>query len=163
MTEHIETPQEEHVVHEFFLASILLKGLISLAEIIVGTAVLFVPHTALIAFLLPFIAYVPSMHIQSLLLNEIARYTAGGTLFIALYFLPRGLIKIGLIIGLLKKKFIAYPLSLLFLGALVLYQCYQIIIPPHSLIISAITVFDLIVMYFIYREWKIAERHHALA
>lgn len=159
MTEHIETPQEEHVVHEFFLASVILKGLISVAEVVAGIAVLLIPPQTIISLTLSLLNYLPVASIQAKLIQEVSVFTSGTALFIAFYLLSRGLIKVALVWAMLKRIVIAYPLSLGVLTLLVLYQLYQLVSFPFSLIVFAITIFDLVVMYFIYREWKIIERH----
>jgi uncharacterized membrane protein len=161
MSEQVETPKEEHVVHEFFLVSVILKGLISLAEVIVGIAVLLIPPQTIISLTLTLLNYLPIASVQAKLIAEVSKYTSGTAVFVSLYLLSRGLVKVGLVWGLLKGKLIAYPLSLGVLAILVLYQTYQMVTPPFSLIIFAITLFDLAVMYFVYREWKIVLRHRA--
>lgn len=160
MQEHVETPKEEHLVHEFFLVSVILKGLISLAEVVVGIGVLLIPPYVIISSTLFLLQYLPNAYLQSSLMVEVSHYTSATAVFVSLYLLSRGLVKVGLMWGLLKGKLIAYPLSLGVLAVLVLYQLYQLITPPFSLIIFGITVFDLIVMYFVYREWRIVLRHH---
>lgn len=159
MTDYIETPKEENLVHEFFLISVIIKGLISLAEVIVGIAVLLTPPATIISFTLFLLNYLPNAYLQSKLMVEVSQYTSGTALFVAFYLLSRGLIKVGLVWGLLKGKLVAYPLSLVVLVCLVLYQCYQLISPPFSFIILGVTLFDLVVMYFVYREWRIVLRH----
>jgi uncharacterized membrane protein len=89
---------------------------------------------------------------------EVAKYTTGTVTFVALYLISRGLIKAFLIGALLKNKLWAYPWSLVVLALFVVYQLYQIL-TAHSLIVIAITLFDLVVMYFIYREWRIVKEH----
>lgn len=161
MTEHIETPQEEHVVYEFFLASVLLKGFISIAEVIAAVAVFFIPPTLIVSLALSILTYVPIASVQEALMREVAHYTEGAVVFVAFYLFSRGIIKVVLIAGLLKNKLIAYPLSLIVFALLIVYQCYQIA-TQHSLIVVGITLFDLVVMYFVYREWKIVLRHRGL-
>jgi uncharacterized membrane protein len=161
MSPHLETPAEEHVVHEFFLVSVILKGLISLAEVVVGVAVLLIPPQTIISLTLTLLNHLPIASVQAKLIAEVSTYTSGTAFFISLYLLSRGLVKVGLVWGLLKGKLIAYPLSLGVLALLVAYQTYQIITPPFSLIVFAVTLFDLVVMYFVYREWKIVLRHTA--
>jgi uncharacterized membrane protein len=158
MSEHIETPQEEHVVYEFFLWSVLLKGAISVIEVVGGIALFFIPPSFIVSLSLLALNYLPVPALQSALIAEVAKYTVGAVTFVALYLLSRGFIKAVLIFAMLKKILAAYPWSLAVLGLLVLYQCYQIA-TDHSVIVIAITLFDLFVMYFIYREWKILERH----
>lgn len=161
MSEHIETSTEEYLVHEFFMVSVILKGLVSLSEVVVGIAVLLIPPQIIISLTLTLLNYLPIASVQAKLIAEVSKYTSSTALFVSLYLLSRGLVKVGLVWGLLKGKLIAYPLSLGVLALLVLYQTYQIITPPFSLIIFAITLFDLVVMYFVYREWKIVLRHTA--
>ena len=158
MSEHIETPQEEHVVYEFFLWSILLKGAISVAEVIAGIAIFFIPPAVIVSLASMVVNAVPVPALQMHLLEEVAKYTTGTVTFVALYLLSRGLIKAVLLGSLLRNMLWAYPASLLVLAAFLVYQAYQIA-TTHSLIVIGITLFDLIVMYFIWREWRIVVRH----
>ena len=158
MSEHIETAAEEHVVYEFFLWSVLAKGAISLAEVAAGAAVLFIPPSRIVALGTFLLNYLPISSVQSALMTEIAKYTTGAVLFVALYLLSRGLIKAVLIGALLKNLLWAYPASLVVLAGFVCYQLYQIV-TSHSIIVLAINLFDLVVMYFIWREWRIVVRH----
>ncbi len=162
MEDHIETPKEEHVVYEFFLWSILLKGAISVAEIVVGIALFFIPPAAIVSLGIYVLNYLPVPALQAGLMAEIAHYTTGAVVFVALYLLSRGLIKAVLIGALLRNIRWAYPASLVVLGLFLVYQSYQIV-TDHSLIIIGITLFDLVVMYFIYREWRIVKRHRTQA
>lgn len=153
---------QEDTIRRYFLAGILIKGLISFAEIVVGTLALFIPvstvtdaalHLAqneLIEEPSDFLATHFSTFIQHLSLPS-------GT-FIALYLLSRGLIKFLLIIALLKNKLWAYPSSLAVLGVLVSYQIYQII-TSFSPFLVALTLFDLIVMWTIWKEYQILRSH----
>lgn len=161
MSEHLETPSEEHVVHEFFLVSVILKGLISVAEVVVGIAVLLIPPQTIVEVTLTLLNHLPIASVQAKLIAEVSKYTSGTALFVSFYLLSRGIVKVALVWGLLKGKLVAYPLSLGALTILVLYQTYQIVTPPFSLIIFLLTVFDLLVMYFVYREWKIVLRHRS--
>lgn len=155
---HTETPQEEHVIYEFFLWSILLKGAISVAEVIAGVAIFFIPPTFIVQSAVLILNYIPVSSLQNTLMEEVAKYTTGAVTFVALYLLSRGLIKAGLIVALLRNMLWAYPASLIVLALFLAYQGYQIA-TTHSLIVIGITLFDLVVMYFIYREWGIAQRH----
>lgn len=158
----MESKLEETIIYDGFLVSVLLKGAISLAEVIVGVAVFFIPPTIIVSTALTVLAYVPVASLQSTLMVEVAKYTSGAVTFVALYLLSRGLIKVGLIWALLRNKLWAYPSSLLVLALFMVYQIYQIM-TDHSLIVVAITLFDLVVMFFIYREWKIVASHQTPA
>jgi len=156
--ESVESPREEKSVYEFFLLSVLAKGAISLVEVVSGTALFFIPPAFIVASATFILSYLPQGHIVSAVTGEVAKYTTGTVTFVALYLLSRGLIKIFLIAALLKNLLWAYPASLVVLALFVIYQGYQII-TSHSIIVTAITIFDLVVMYFIWREWRIVLRH----
>lgn len=145
------------MVYEFFLWSVLLKGAISVAEVVVGIALFFIPPQSIVSLAIWFLNYVPLASLQQSLMIEVAHYTTGAVTFVALYLLSRGLIKAALIGALLRNILWAYPASLIVLTFFLVYQAYQII-TDHSLLIIGITLFDLVVMYFIYREWHIVRR-----
>ncbi len=90
------------------------------------------------------------------------QFALTGSTFIALYLLARGGIKLLLIIALLKNQLWAYPSSLVVLGLFVIYQLYQIFLTT-SIFIIALTIFDLVVMWFIWREYKVLRLRAAAA
>ncbi len=159
-----ESPAAEHTVYELFKWSVLLKGLISLGEVVVGLLLLAVPSSLILGSVEQLRALAGSGasygFIAKHLLKEVDAFTAGTIIFVAIYLLSRGLIKLGLIIGLLKNKLWAYPASLVVLGLFLIYQGYQIA-TAHSMFVVAISLFDIVVMYLIWREWRIVRRHMA--
>jgi uncharacterized membrane protein len=58
------------------------------------------------------------------------------------------------VIALLKNKLWAYPWSLVVLGSFILYQIYRFTF-THSLALIVLTVFDLAVIWLIWREYQI--------
>lgn len=148
-----ENLQEEKQVYEGFLISVILKGLISLAEMLAGIAILFIPPAILIASASMVVHFIPGV-IGAHIMTEVENYTSGTARFLSLYLFSRGFIKTALIWALLKNKLWAYPWSLVVLGLFVLYQLYQIY-ATHSFLVVGITLFDLVVMYFIWREYRI--------
>lgn len=158
------TQQEESRIRLYFRVSVLLKGAISAAEVMGGIVVLFVP-----------VSYFANLVIQyaqgellenqndfiAIHLAQIAhQFLIASSLFIAVYLLSRGLIKLGLIIALLRNQLWAYPSSLIVLGLFVAYQIYQIIV-SQSVLIIALTIFDLIVIWAIWEEYKVMRSHVA--
>jgi uncharacterized membrane protein len=144
-----------------FKWSILLKGASSLAEILLGVVVLFIPASFFTSFADILtrgeLAEEPTSFIANHFLTGAHSLTAMGGIFISLYLISRGAIKLGLIIALLKNKLWAYPCSLAVLALFVMYQLYEIT-KTHSLAIIAITIFDCIVMYFIWKEYTIVKK-----
>ncbi|MEO6536900.1 MAG: DUF2127 domain-containing protein [Candidatus Paceibacterota bacterium] len=159
-----ESVETEHAVYELFKWSLILKGLISIGEIIAGLLLLVVPSSIILSSVAELRALAGSGasygFIAQHLLSEVDAITAGTVVFAAIYLLSRGLIKLGLVIGLLKNKLWAYPASLVVLGLFLIYQSYQFV-TAHSLFVVAISLFDSVVMYLILREWRIVRRHAA--
>lgn len=162
-----DSPQTEKTVYELFRASVLIKGAISLAEVIAGSILLLLPPSLVVMAIHALgneAAETPLSGIVGTVIthltDELGAFGAASILFVALYLLSRGLIKLGLVWGLLTNRLWAYPWSLAVLGVLVVYQAYQIA-TTHSLLVIGITVFDLFVLYFIWREYGIVRNHRA--
>lgn len=156
-----ENTQTEHSVYQLFKWSILLKGVISVGEVFAGIVLLLIPSAYIIALVQGLGTWLSGYADSTLtlkLVTELSAFGAGSALFVALYLLSRGLIKCALILGLLKNKLWAYPASLVVLGLFLIYQAYEIFI-RGSVFVIAISLFDIIVMYLIWREWSIVRRH----
>ena len=96
----------------------------------------------------------PSDFIAIHLLQIAQQFSLTSSTFIAVYLLSRGVIKLALVVALLKNQLWAYPASLAVLGLFVIYQIYQTAI-TFSPFIIALTIFDLVVMWFIWREYEV--------
>ncbi len=155
------TRQEQNIT-QLFRASVLLKGLVSFVEIVAGIAAFFISPAMISGIISSLVRneFVedPNDFVATHLLQAAQQISITSQVFIALYLLSRGLIKFLLVIALLKGKLWAYPASLVVLTLFVLYQTYQMVI-GYSNFLLLLTVFDLIVMYFIWREYRIVEKH----
>jgi uncharacterized membrane protein len=152
------TKKEEETINRYFHISVFIKGFISLAEIVVGILAIFVP----VSYVTNIVIYFAQGELNEDAGGFIASHiitlaqelgTISG-IFIAVYLLSRGLIKVLLIVGMLKNKLWAYPSSLVVLAMFVLYQLYQIV-TTHSWLLVGLTIFDLIVMWFIWKEYEV--------
>ena len=154
----METTEEKQEIRRYFRLSIFIKGAISFAEICAGVLALFIP----VSLVTDFVAHLaqgelgedPHSFIATHLVTLAHQYSVASGTFIAFYLFSRGLIKLALIVALFKNKLWAYPWSLGVLGLFVLYQLYEIV-TTHSSVVVGITLFDLVVMYFIWREYRI--------
>ena len=144
----------------FFYASIWLKGVHAVFEILGGIALLLTTP----AFILQIVAAVtqdeiaedPNDFIANTLLNAVQRISVSSQHFAALYLLSHGIVKVALVIGLLRNKGWAYPAALAVFGAFIIYQIYRFTL-THGLGLIALTVFDLAVMWLIWREYRLRE------
>jgi uncharacterized membrane protein len=153
--------ETEKNIYEYFRIGILLKGAVSILEIIAGALMLFA-RPALVNQLAMFftrgeLMEEPNDFVANQILHLAHSFSTSLEIFLAFYLLSRGVIKLFLIVALLRNKLWAYPASLIVLGLFVLYQIYQIV-TLHSILIVAITAFDLVVLYFIYREYLVVRK-----
>ncbi|HWB33989.1 MAG TPA: DUF2127 domain-containing protein [Candidatus Paceibacterota bacterium] len=154
------TAQQESRIRLYFRTSVFLKGAISLIEIIAGVLVLFVPLSNLTTFAAGWaqgeLIEQPGDFVATHLLAAAQQFSIANSIFIAVYLLSRGCIKLALVAALLKNQLWAYPASLAVLGLFVIYQLYQITL-SYSLVLIGLTAFDLIVMWFIWREYEVVK------
>ena len=147
----------ERKIHLAFEISLLLKGLFALGEIIGGIAALFVSREFLLRSVSVLteeeLAEDPHDFIANYLLHSAQSLTIGTQLFVALYLLTHGAIKLWLIIGLLRQKLWYYPAAIVIFGLFILYQVYRFHF-THSAWLLLITTVDVIVIALTWHEYK---------
>lgn len=155
----IQSENRPHkTLDRFFYVSIWLKGLHAALEIVGGVALLLTSPE----FILRVVALMtqdalandPDDLVATTLLHAAQNISVGAKRFAALYLLSHGVVKIFLVIGLLRNRRWAYPAALAVFGGFILYQLYRFSF-THSLGLIALTVFDLGVMWLIWREYRL--------
>lgn len=144
-------------LHNAYLVGIALKGLDGLLEIAGGATLLLVSR----ATLLQLAAFVtgsgspdtPHGAIAAYVLHATATLSAGTQHFASVYLLVHGIIKVGLVAGLLRGLRAAYPIALLLLTAFIGYQCYRLF-RYHSLALGFFTAIDIVIVLLIWHEWR---------
>lgn len=153
---------QERSIRLYFDISVLIKGIISFCEVVAGVVVFFIPVSTVTDYIIRVaegdMAEISGDVISDIVVHAAQQLSLAGGTFIALYLLSRGLIKLALVVALLKNQLWAYPVSLGVLLLFVLYQLYQIGL-DHSIFLVLLTTFDLVVMYFIWREYQVLRRH----
>jgi uncharacterized membrane protein len=151
----------ETQVRKVFVASVALKGVNALIESILGVVLHFVSSDAIVAWAksltLHELTVNPNDFIASHLLSLAENFAMNSKQFYAVYLFSHGLIKVFLVIGLLRGKMWAYPVSLVVLGLFVVYQMYRFS-HTFSLGLVALSVFDAFVMVLIWHEYRLARR-----
>ena len=80
--------------------------------------------------------------------------------FAAIFLLTHGAVKVGLVICLLLNKLWAYPLGLVLLILLLIYQVYQLAVGP-GVGMAFLSVLDVIIIWLVWREWqKVKGQNH---
>jgi uncharacterized membrane protein len=152
----------ERRIHQIFEISVLLKGTHALIECIGGLVLAFV-STSAIASLVNALTQEeliedPNDFVATHLLSLAQNFSVSTQHFYAFYLLSHGLIKVFLVVGLLRNKLWAYPVSLVVLGLFIVYQLYRFLY-THGFGLIVLTVFDVVVMGLIWHEYRLVSRH----
>lgn len=152
---------DEKKLHLAFEISLWLKGLFALGEVIGGIIASFVSRE----FLLRAVSVLtqeeltedPHDLIANYLLHSAKILTVSTQVFVALYLLSHGGIKLWLIIGLLREKLWYYPTAMVFFGLFIIYQLYHFTF-THSAWLVLITVIDVVVIALTWHEYNYLRR-----
>jgi uncharacterized membrane protein len=148
-------------IHELFEVGVVLKGLNALLEFGLGIVLLFVNVSAIVQALVQReLVEDPTDFLATHLQGIAGSITQADQFYSALYLLSHGVVKGILVFGLLRGYQWAYPASLAVLALFVLYQCIQIL-GSHSLPLIALTLFDLAIMWLIWREYQYVRERRA--
>jgi uncharacterized membrane protein len=151
----------ERRIHQLFQLSVFLKGAHALIECASGLVLAFVSTEAihrLIANLTQErLVGDPNDRVAGYLLSVAQSFTVSTQHFYAFYLLSHGLIKLGLVVGLLKGKMWAYPASIVALALFIVYQLYRFSY-TGSLGLIALTIFDIIFIGLIWHEYRLVRR-----
>jgi uncharacterized membrane protein len=152
----------EKYFYQLFRAGIFLKGVFSLIEIFAGAIVLLVTPLAIGSAIIHIsrieLAEEPGSFFALHTLHLAQQFSLTPRAFLAIYLLSRGAIKFGLVIALLKNKLWAYPLALVVMGVFIAYQLYRMTV-AYSLPLIVLTVFDLVVLWLIWHEYRLVRKH----
>ena len=152
----------EHRIRQIFEVSVLLKGAHALIECIGGLVLAFVSTSAITSLVNSLtqdeLIEHPNDFVAAYFLGLAQNFTVSDEHFYAFYLLSHGIIKLFLVIGLLRRKFWAYPVSLAVLSLFIVYQLYRFSY-THGFGLIVLTVFDVVVMVLIWHEYRLVRRH----
>ena len=153
---------QERRIHQIFQVSVLLKGAHALLECAGGIA-LWLVGTDTISNLVNMLTQEelvedPKDFLATHLLTWAHGFSVETRHFYAFYLLSHGIVKLALVAGLLRNKLWAYPASLVVLGLFIAYQLYRFSY-THGVGLIVLTVFDLVVMWLIWHEYRLVRRH----
>ncbi|HJP81209.1 MAG TPA: DUF2127 domain-containing protein [Candidatus Saccharimonadales bacterium] len=139
-----------------FEGSLLIKGGTGVLEFLAGLLLFFV-HPSQIHDFVAFITQrerIEDPHdlVANALLGWTNHLNDGVATFLIVYLWIHAAVKLVAVIGILRNQLWAYPFSLITLGLLVLYQVYDIAL-KHSIGMILLTLFDLFVLWLIWREY----------
>ena len=150
------TPREEKALHEVFIFTIWVKGLVGLLQTLGGLAFLVIPQQTVTNLIARFTApeFTDDQHdfVAMVLRHTADQWATGTQTFAGVYLLLHGVIKLVLVGALLRRKMWSYPASIWVLAAFILYQCYRYTF-THSPWLLALTVLDIAVVALIHHEY----------
>lgn len=140
-----------------FAVGLILKGLDGVLELVGGVLLLFVApatiHRVVVALTHGELSEDPHDFIAVHLLHATAGLSASSVGFAAVYLLAHGVVKVVLVIAVLQNRLWAYPWMIAFLLLFIGYQLYRIALHATAGLI-ALTVFDAVVVWLTYREYR---------
>lgn len=148
--------QKYFTTHQIFIISIVFKGLNGLLEIAGGLLALFVSKQTAVhitGFLVKNeLLEDPSDIVANFLVHTVGSYTSTAHLFVTLYLLTHGILKVFLVYNLFKHKTWAYPLAIAVFGIFVVSQMIVYVKTPHPSLLF-LTVLDVVIILLTWLEY----------
>lgn len=149
--------KHKKIAHKLFRAGLFFKGLDGAVETIVAIILFFISPVYLAGILQIFSESNFIQESRELIFDNLIQIFQGLSisisLFIAIYLLIHGVLKIGLVFALLKKKSWAFPIAEVILGFFVIYQFYKYT-NTHSLFLLFLSLFDILIISLVGFEWR---------
>jgi uncharacterized membrane protein len=135
----------------------IFKGINGLIELAAGLTFEILPKESLLELFERFLKsekvfQFPNETIQNWVISASHALNTNLRLFISIILIGNGVIKIILSISLLLRKFIAFPIALIFLVGLYIYQIIQTVYTP-TFLLYFLDVFDLFVIAVVWKEY----------
>ena len=141
-----------------FKIGLVLKGLDGVLEVVGGILLLFLSPDAIEHLVRMLTAHElsedPHDLVARYLLHTTAHLNHGTTLFGAIYLLSHGIAKLVLVALVLRDKLWAYPWLIGLLLEFIAYKLYQITAVHFSAGLTALTVFDAVLVWLTWREYR---------
>jgi uncharacterized membrane protein len=153
--------QTEHTIYRLFRIGVFIKATVAVFELVVGTLALLISPSAISDFVIAVSTNAltddPGDFIATHAITLAHEFSVTPQLFVAFYFLSRGIIKLILAVALLRGILWAYPAAIMVLLGFMIYQSYQLFV-SYSFVILGITIFDILVLWLIWHEWNVVKK-----
>lgn len=152
----MKTKTINHIKSEVFTGSIILKGINGIIESIGGLILLFTNSQVISRYLKLIFNHElendPSDKVVNFLINYFQNISQHTQVFAATYILLHGIMNLFLFSMVWKKKIHAYPIVVVIMSLLVIYQIIRFS-HTHSVILFVITLVDMLIIYLIADEY----------
>lgn len=147
----------KYKLHWLFEAGAVIKALDGVTEFALGLFFFFATaqtvNGVIFALTGDELTEQPRDQITQFLFHSWSGFSASSQEFWAIIFVGNGIIKLLLVLALFKERYSAYPYIAAGFSALAAYQIYHIVGSP-SLILSLLTVFDVLFILLIVLEYR---------
>ncbi|MFZ1728054.1 MAG: DUF2127 domain-containing protein [Albidovulum sp.] len=147
----------EQRLHQIFEISLLAKALFATVELLSGIAVYAVSAdwlTRTIGWLADNeIIEDPGERVAGWLMSLAQGYSVSTQHFWGWYLMTHGVVKLAVVAGLAFRLLWAYPASIMVLVGFIIYQLDRFY-TTHSPFLIALTVFDLVVIWLVWHEYR---------
>jgi uncharacterized membrane protein len=145
------------IIDEGFEIGVLVKLFIGFFEVLTGTILAIsgrlIINNLIIAITQQEISEDPKDFIANSLIKLSNNLSSGIHIFAIVYLIFHGVVNMFMGFFLLRGKIWAYPTSIGLFSIFLIYQIYRCFY-DHSLLLMSLTVFDIIVVSFIFLEYK---------
>jgi uncharacterized membrane protein len=144
-------------LHRLFAAGMWIKGIDGALEVIGGLLLLVLSPATIGRLVVSLTQHElvedPHDRVATVLRSSAAHMSAGAELFGSIYLIAHGLIKIGVVAGVLRGYRWAYPIAIGFLGLFIAYQLYRLSYAFNAGLL-ALTLFDIAMVALTWREYR---------
>jgi len=151
----------ETYIHRVFDISLILKGILSVIEVIGGCVVLWINQQFVLNFVLAFTADElsddPNDFWANFLVHGAQSFSISSQHFLSFYLLSHGIIKGLLVLALFREKLWSYPLAMVIFSLFGGYQIFEFT-RTGSVWLLALTVLDICIIILTWHEYRYMER-----
>lgn len=137
--------------------AILLKGINGIFEVILGIVIAFISSTQVYKIISRILHHElttdPSDFIANYILSFVQGVSFGTKEFIAAYIFIHGVINLGLFYTVWNKKMHFYPIAIIILVLLAVYQVFRLL-HKFSILLAVITIIDFAIIFFVVNEYN---------
>lgn len=144
-------------LHDIFLIGIFIKGIDGILELIAGIILLITKSNFISNFVQRIFQHElfedPKDLIANYFVQTSTNISVSLLLFVAIYLIIHGIIKIGIFLGLWYKQAWAYPIAAIVLSLFVIYQSIRLF-SNHSIILLFLILVDISIIILLRFEYK---------
>jgi uncharacterized membrane protein len=156
--------KKQEAVHSVFKTITILKGIHAVIEILLGVILLILSKEMISNIIIYFVAGRLAGDPSGFVARHVTQFGIdmyfGMKLFFAVYLGSHGIVNLSLVYGIIKKPFIAYPISIVVFIGFLIYQAYSYF-TITSVWLLVITLFDAVFIVLLFYEYNNHLKNHS--